>query len=95
MASPRGVGHSPFTKAQMAKISTLVKDLLTKAVKGRKLSMTKRDIVETVKNQVVRELGSLTKSVRLAVVENTVLNKIEEVWTDLDKIWVGGRRNSA
>ena len=95
MVSPRGVGQSPFTKAQMAKISTLVKDLLTKAIEGRKFSMNKREIVETVKNQVVRELRSLARSIDSVVVQKTVLNMIEEVWTDLDKVWGADRDGEA
>ena len=95
MAEPRGVGQSPFTKPQMEKITTLVKNSLTKTLEGRQFSVNKREIIETVKNQVIRALGSLTNSLNSVMVEKTVLNTIEEVWTDmqtLDKIPQFGKK---
>jgi len=95
MAEPRGVGQSPFTKPQMEKIATLVKNSLTKTLEGRQFSVNKREIIETVKIQVIRALGSLTKSLNSVMVEKTVLNTIEEVWTDMqtrDKIPQFGKK---
>ena len=85
MASPRGVGHSPFTRAQMVKITTLTKEFLSTAVGGRKTRLNKKVIVENVKKNVINEMGSLTKNVSSAILEKTVLNLIEEVWTDMQK----------
>jgi hypothetical protein len=85
MASPRGVGHSPFTKTQMAKITSLTKEFLSKAVGGSKSRLNKRLIVENVKKDVLNEIGSISKNVSSSILEKTVLNVIEEVWTDIKK----------
>ena len=87
MASPKGLGQSPFTKTQMEKITTLVRDALKTVTRGDLERINKTDLVAKVKTQVIRDLGSVTRNIESAVVEKTVLNVIEEVWTDMAKIW--------
>ena len=60
-----------LTKVELKKVLSLNK------------SIPKREAIEKVKLQVLKALGSRVKSIGQATVEKTVLQTIEEVWTDM------------
>ncbi len=65
----------------------VVKAALKKELEGLKSTPNKKEIVEKVKLQVINELGARVQNIDRVEVEKTVLNAIEEVWTDMKSMF--------